>query len=272
VALESLTRSTPDGNIFIPDALADYALINEMPTFVWNYDRKIQTVVSQGGFAWKHTNLHHHPAPEVCEAASEPFARFYNWVVADLTHLNDPVEIEKAILRNLGYLSDRGYAAFALEKSYEFCPEMMAGLDEGRIAIEGRCALPDARGHQLILLYRSAEKLAASAVELENIYKAMCITQFSDRKKKVLQGKIVNFQGKTWVSVGGSPGCFLDLQRVIPWDGLMRSRSCRSYNGIVFKLARDSQLFLVTGEQATATLDQTRAIPAPRILQLTLFA
>jgi len=271
-ALDSLTRNEPDGNIFIPDALPGYALLNEMPTFVWNDGRVVHTLAHQGGFEWKHTNLHRHPAPELLEDASEPFEHFYNWVIADLTHLNDALEIDKAICQNLGYLSDRGHAAFALECTYEPGPEIMAWLTERRISIEGRCTLPDARGHQIILLHQPAQELAASAVELENIYKALCISQFSNDTKQVLQGKIVSFQGKTWVSVGGSPGLFLDLHRVIPWDGRRRPRSIRSYNGIVFKVGSDSQLFLVTGEQATATLDRSRAGLSPRVLQLSLFA
>jgi hypothetical protein len=148
----------------------------------------------------------------------------------------------------------------------------MAWLVEQRINIEGRCTLPDGRGHQIILLHRAAQELTASAAELEKIYKALCISEFSNDTKKVLRGKIVSFQGKTWVSVGGSPGLFLDLHRVIPWDGRRRPRSRRSYNGIVFKVGTDSQLFLVTGEQATATLDRSRDFQSPRLLQLSLFA
>lgn len=132
--------------------------------------------------------------------------------------------------------------------------------------------MPDARGHQLILLHRAAENMVASAAELERIYRALCISEFSNDTKMVLRGKIVSFQGKTWVSVGGYPGLFLDLHRVVPWDGKTRPRSRRSYNGIVFKVGPDSQLFLVTGEQARATLDPSPGQSIQRIHQLSLFA
>lgn len=124
-ALESLCRNDPDGNILIPDTLSGYALLNEMPTFVWNDRRMVRTLVHHGGFEWKHIDQHRHPAPIVVEDASEPFERFYNWIVADLTHLNDTEEIDSALRQNLGYLSDRGHAAFALDCAYDLGPEIM---------------------------------------------------------------------------------------------------------------------------------------------------
>ena len=251
-ALGSLTRSDPDGNVFISNALEGYALINEMPTFCWNYGRIVHTLTHHGGFEWMHENSHKYPAPQVIEGG-DPYKRFYCWIIADLTQAS--IDIEAVILVYLGFLADRGHAALAVPLGYEFSPAMSEQLAAMRVVVEGACKIGDGGGSKVILLYRQAEKIAVSKDEMQAAYDAACIVQFSERKQDILSGKIVTLRGKNWICAGGSLGHSVNLYRAVPWDKIRRPQASRTYAGIVFKIRSSPDLWFVTGEQADANYD-----------------